>query len=254
MKSPIVAGNWKMHMTHLEGREFIKQVDNLTLDIATVKVIFCPPFSTLFHSIEILKNSDASVGSQNCHWEKEGAFTGEISVRMLDELGVQYVIIGHSERRHIFKESDEWINKKILAVVESGLKPIFCIGETLQNRENGLTEIVLSKQLERGLAGVIDLSGLVIAYEPVWAIGTGKVATGSQIEDAHTSIKNWLKINYSGDISDQMTILYGGSVNSKNTKELIELKGVDGFLIGGASLQIENFNEIIHLVEQFYRG
>ena len=163
MKSPIVAGNWKMHMTHIEGQEFIKQILNLTLDIATVKVIFCPPFSALFHSIAILENSDASVGAQNCHWEKEGAFTGEISVRMLNELGVQYVIIGHSERRHVFNESDEWINNKIHAAVEYRIKPIFCIGETMQNRENGLTDIVLSKQLERGLVGVADFRKLVIA-------------------------------------------------------------------------------------------
>jgi triosephosphate isomerase len=254
MKRPIIAGNWKMYKTLSEGQSFVENIVNLTLDIDEVQVIFCPPFPTLFHIVEILKNSSFKVGSQNCHWEIEGAFTGETSPKMLANLGVDFVLLGHSERRHIFIESDEWINKKVHAAMSLGLSTILCIGETLQKRENGLTEIVLTEQLQKGLMGVDKPEKLIVAYEPVWAIGTGVVAEGKQIEEAHDLISNWLKNKFKKNEVIDIPVLYGGSVNLKNVEDLVRIPGVDGFLIGGASLKEESFSGIIHKVEKYYKG
>jgi triosephosphate isomerase len=254
MKKPIVAGNWKMYKTLTEGQSFVENIVNLTLEIDEVQVIFCPPFPMLFHIVDILKNSSFMVGSQNCHWEIEGAFTGETSPKMLASLGIDYVILGHSERRHLFNESDEWINKKVHAALNSGLSVILCIGETLQKRENGLTEIVLTDQLQRCLKGVDKTEKLVIAYEPVWAIGTGVVAKSKQIEEAHELVGGWLNEKYTKNVAKSIPVLYGGSVKLENVEDLVNIPGVDGFLIGGASLKEESFSGIIHKVENYYKG
>ena len=211
----IVAGNWKMNKTLDEGIAFVGKMTKLLLDIERTKVIFCPPFTALVGMVEQLRGTSYGLGAQNCYWKESGAFTGEISCSMLSELGVQYVIIGHSERRHVFREKDELINKKIHSVLFH------------------------------------NLNDLIIAYEPVWAIGTGLNADESQIEEAHQFIKQKIKSNYSIYDSENTAILYGGSVNPKNSNSLISTPGVDGFLIGGASLESDSFYQIVNTVEQF---
>jgi len=243
-KPPIIAGNWKMNKTPSEGISFINDIQNSVKRIKNLKVIFAPPATGIYN---IKLNSPFHLAAQNCHWEYSGAFTGEISVAMLKDCGADYIIIGHSERRQIFNESNNWVNKKIKAVHAHGLKPIFCIGETLQDREAGLTETVLENQLIEGLDSLDSIDGFVIAYEPIWAIGTGKTANIDQIQIAHNFIKSVLKKIYPDSFNCH--ILYGGSVNPKNAKEIIQIKGVDGFLIGGASLDLESFVSIIQTVE-----
>ena len=253
-KHAIVAGNWKMYKSPVEGQDFVEDFVNLMLNIDDVEVIFCPPFSALFNIDVVLKNTPYKLGAQNCHWEKDGAFTGEISVSMLENCGVDYVILGHSERRHIFNESDEWINKKVKSVLSGGLKPILCIGETLDQRNSSETEDVLYHQLKEGLNRVEKLDDIVIAYEPVWAIGTGETATIEQVAEAHKWVRNILSNFYSRDIADYTSILYGGSVKPENAGELFEIKDVNGFLIGGASLKIDPFKEIILTVNKKLKG
>ena len=250
----IVAGNWKMYKSPVEGQDFVKDFVNLMLNLEDVEVIFCPPFSALFNIDVVLKNTPYKLGAQNCHWEKDGAFTGEISVSMLENCGVDYVILGHSERRHIFNESDEWINKKVKSVISGGLKPILCIGETFDQRKSTETEDVLYHQLKEGLREVDKLDDIVIAYEPVWAIGTGETATIEQVAEAHKWVRNILSNFYSRDIADGTSILYGGSVKAENAEELFEIKDVNGFLIGGASLKIDPFKEIILTVNKKLKG
>jgi triosephosphate isomerase len=250
MKRPIVAGNWKMHKTPQEGRSFVEKTVNLLLDMDRVQVIFCPPFPALFDMERFLKQAHISLGAQNCHWEDQGAYTGEVSPTMLTACAVEYVIVGHSERRHIFHEPDIWINRKVKAVLSAGMKPILCIGETLQERQQGRTEQVLIHQLTEGLNGVKTANGLVVAYEPVWAIGTGVNAEPEQVAEAHRQVRDAL----SRLIPEQteIPILYGGSVNPGNARELIETPGVDGFLVGGASLNSETFVRIIRIVAEHY--
>ena len=237
---PIIAGNWKMHKTLTDGISFVGKIRNRILDKEKVKVIFCPPFNSLFSIIEALDGTSLSVGAQNAHHESQGAFTGEISVEMLKSMGVQYVIIGHSERRHIFGETDGWINQKIHAVLNGELIPIFCIGETLEDRQMNRTNEILHHQIKFGLEGVetIDSQRLIIAYEPVWAIGTGETASNDMF----------------GHSSGEIPILYGGSVNENNAAELIQTEGVDGFLIGGASLKEDSFCSIIAQVTNYNKG
>jgi len=242
--TPIVAGNWKMHKTPSEGASFIELTKNLLLDIEHVSVIFAPPFTGLF---DLNVKPPFYSAAQNCHWEQRGAYTGEISISMIRDCGAEFVIIGHSERRHIFGESDEWINRKVKAVLDGNMKPILCIGELLNQREAGQTGMVLKSQLEQGLAGVEAIENIVIAYEPVWAIGTGVTANTNQIESAHSSVRNILKELYPE--SDTIHVLYGGSVKSGNAEELIRTPGVNGFLIGGASLDVESFSSITRTVE-----
>ena len=200
--------------------------------------------------MEELTVSSFALGAQNCHWEESGAFTGEISCTMLKELGVRYVITGHSERRHIFGETDKWINNKNRAILSHDMIPIFCLGETFEQRKSGDTESVLADQLESGLNGIEVLGETIIAYEPVWAIGTGLNADSRQIESAHETIRLKIKELYSIKESENISILYGGSVNESNAKALISSKGVDGFLIGGASLKEKSFYDIIDINEQ----
>ena len=253
-KHAIIAGNWKMYKTPTEGYNFVQDFVNLVLNIEDMEVIFCPPFSALFNIDVVLKETPYKLGAQNCHWENEGAFTGEISVSMLESCGVDYVILGHSERRHIFNETNEWVNKKVKAVLNGGLKPILCIGETLDQRKSNETKDVLFYQLKEGLNGVMELDDVVIAYEPVWAIGTGETATTGQVSEAHKWVREILSDLYSQEIADDTSILYGGSVKPKNAGELFEIKDVNGFLIGGASLTIDPFKEIILTVNKKLEG
>jgi triosephosphate isomerase len=250
----IVAGNWKMYKTPNDGVEFIREFNNLMLEIDGVEVIFCPPFSALFNIDVELKSTPYKLGAQNCHWKLEGAFTGEISVYMLDDCGVEYVIVGHSERRHIFNEPNEWINNKVKSVLGVGLKPILCIGETIEQRRNDEIQDVLLDQLKNGLQGVDNISDVVIAYEPVWAIGTGETANTDQVSEAHKWVRDIIADLYDKKIANETAILYGGSVKPNNAGELFEIEDVNGFLIGGASLKVDSFKEIILTVNEKLKG
>ena len=256
IKKPIVAANWKMYKTPQEGVSFVNEISNLLLDKEKPTIIFCPSFTSLFHINENLSDSSIVLGSQNVYSEPEGAFTGEISVRMLKDCGVRYVIIGHSERRHIFKENNISLNKKLHAVLDNDLMPIFCIGETINDRNAGYTETILKEQLTKGLDGVKShlIDRIVIAYEPVWAIGTGVNAKPKQIEDTHLQINELLAELFANELVKQIPILYGGSVKPENAKELIKVEGVDGFLIGGSSLKLEFLYKIIEIVNKNYGG
>ena len=250
IKKPIVAANWKMYKTPQEGVDFISELSNLLLDKEKPTIIFCPPFTSLFHMNEMISDLDMSLGAQNVYFEKEGAFTGEISVNMLKSCSVQYVFIGHSERRHIFNESNKDTNRKIHTVLDNEIIPIFCVGEKLDDRESNNTRTILLEQLEEGLAGVnIDaLDRIIIAYEPVWAIGTGVNALPNQVQESHKMIRDILMELYDNNLNIDIPILYGGSVKPDNSEELINTKGVDGFLIGGASLNLDTFSKIIEIV------
>ena len=246
---PIIAGNWKMNKTIDEGLSFVNEAKKRILDKNDAKVIFCPPFTSLFSIARVLDNSPFCLGAQNVHSEIEGAYTGEISVQMLKSADVEYVILGHSERRKYFGENDKFIRSKIDAVLKGGLKPIVCVGETLDERNSGQTKEVLKKQIENGFNNLEGISGdsLMLAYEPIWAIGTGNTANEFQITKAHNSIRRIMHSMF-GRNGQNIPILYGGSVNMENARSLINIDGVDGFLIGGASLNVENFCKIIELV------
>lgn len=241
MKSPIVAANWKMNLTIEEGLDLVKQVlDGSSSDGS--EIIFFPPSIALSAIGGMLKNTDYKVGIQNIHHEKSGAYTGEISAEMVKFLDVQYAIIGHSERRQYFFETDAQINGKIKSALSANLCPVVCVGESLPERESGKTNEILKKQLMSALKDIDNTSDrLVIAYEPVWAIGTGKSADLNQVYDAHNFINEILQSRF----KNHTPILYGGSVKAENASELCEIKNVDGFLIGGASLQSESFCQII---------
>ena len=256
IKKPIVAANWKMYKTPQEGFSFVSEICNLLLDKEKPTIIFCPSFTSLFHINENLSGSGIELGSQNVYFEPEGAFTGETSVRMLKDCGVRYVIIGHSERRHIFNENNTSLNKKLHAVLDNGLIPIFCIGETLNDRNTGYTKTKLKEQLTKGLDAVKGLlmDRIVIAYEPVWAIGTGVNAKPKQVEDTHLQIRELLAELFAAEPVKQIPILYGGSVKPENAKKLIEVEGIDGFLIGGSSLKLEILFNIIEIVNNNYKG
>lgn len=247
MKKFLIAGNWKMNLDLLETAELCESIMSNMKDIKeNVEVLVCPPFTNILTAIDTLEGSAVKVGAQNCHFELKGAFTGEISVDMLKSLNCRYVIIGHSERRTFFHETDELINKKAKTILSSGLKPIICIGETLDERNSNLTFTILERQLSIGLNN-IDSSNFVnitIAYEPVWAIGTGVSASTEQAQEAHAWIKNYLVRNF-GELAQTIKILYGGSMNEKNAYDLLSQKDVHGGLIGGAALKPESFQQII---------
>jgi triosephosphate isomerase len=250
IKKPIVAANWKMYKTPQEGVHFISELNNLLLDKEKPSIIFCPPFTSLFHINEMISDLDISLGAQNVYFEKDGAFTGEISMSMLKSCGAQYVIVGHSERRHIFNESNKDTNKKLHTVLENDIVPILCVGEKLEDRESGNTRMILMEQLKDGLVGINKdmIDRMIIAYEPVWAIGTGVNALPSQVEESHAMIWEILLELYDNNIKNNIPILYGGSVKPDNSEELIRTNGVDGFLIGGASLNLDMFSKIIEIV------
>lgn len=248
-KEYIIVANWKMNKTIDESKIFVDNFNNLLLEIPASKVIFCPPFLTLFYINELLKDSPYSLGAQNLHWEESGAFTGEISATMLTSSGISHVIIGHSERRQLFGETDKTVNMKVQKALSSGLTPIMCIGETLEDRKNNETLTVLEYQLNNGLENiaVADLSKIIFAYEPIWAIGTGERAEPEQIDEAHRAVRNVVE---SIGVEENISILYGGSVKSSNVNELLNINAVNGFLIGGASLDVEEFVSIIHQTEK----
>ena len=244
-KKPIIAGNWKMNKTPTDGESFVNRTVNLLLDIKFVSVIFAPPFTGLF---DMDVKPPFYSAAQNCHWEDSGAFTGEISVSMIRACGAEYVILGHSERRHVFGESDDWVNRKVKAVLTGGLKPILCIGETLEQREAGQTDLVLKSQLELGLKDVAELEHCVIAYEPVWAIGTGEVATPEQAQEVHADLRSLIENSYNQEVGSAVRIQYGGSVKPSNAAELLAQPDIDGARVGGAALDVESFNGIIQQV------
>lgn len=242
-KKPIIAGNWKMHKDTLEGVNFASSVQAELPKIGNVSVIYAPPFTGLF---QLKVSPPYHKSAQNCHWEEKGAFTGEISVSMIKACGAEYVIVGHSERRQHYGETDELVNKKIGSILSEGLSPIFCIGETLNQRKSGQTKSVLKNQICNGLNNIELLNSIIIAYEPVWAIGTGLTADVEQIEKAHAHIVNVVSHLYE---KINVRVLYGGSVNSGNANQLIKVPKVDGFLIGGASLDVKSFSSIVQIVE-----
>ncbi len=243
----LIAGNWKMHKTPSQTEEFFKEFLPLVEGIDNVGILICPPFVSIPKAVEVTKNSNVNIGAQNCYFEKEGAFTGEVSPVMLKEVGCKYVIIGHSERRHIFGENDELINKKVISALEEGLRVILCVGETLQERESGLTFTVVETQLKLGLSGVEDkLDRIEIAYEPVWAIGTGVPAKPEDAQEVHRFIYQKLG-ELNPEKADRVRVLYGGSVKPSNAKELLSQPHIKGVLVGGASLKPDSFAQIVKI-------
>ena len=231
---PIIAANWKMNKTVKEAVSFVKEFKELVKDVKNVNMIICPPSTSLYSIHEELEDSNVNLGAQNIYFEKKGAFTGEISALMAKEL-CKYVIIGHSERRGIFNEDNSLINKKVKAALDNNLTPIFCIGESPEEKETGKSKDVVKTQIKEGLKGV-DTKNIIIAYEPIWAIGTGKTATPDIAQDMHAFIKG---------IVGNVPVLYGGSVKPENVKELMKEKDIDGALVGGASLDAKSFSEIV---------
>jgi triosephosphate isomerase len=247
MRKPFIAGNWKMNKTIKEAIELANSLKRELVDLESVDILICPSFTALSEVSDIVGDSNIKLGAQDVCWEEQGAFTGAVSSLMLKDLGCSDVIVGHSERRKIFLEDNQIINKKLKAVQKQGLRPIFCLGETLAEREADKTFEVIKLQLEQGLEG---LSGeealkLIIAYEPVWAIGTGKTATPDMAQEVHSFIRSWLSQKYSKEVSENLRILYGGSVKPDNTKELIKQVDIDGALVGGASLDSSSFTKIV---------
>ena len=246
MRQPIVAANWKMHKTAPEASELARAVRAKLEGAGSVEVVLCPPFTALHAVAAALVGGSIALGAQDVHWENEGAFTGEISPRMLRDAGCRYVIIGHSERRIGQGESDDAVRRKVGAALAAGLRPIVCVGETLAEREGQRTHAVLVRQVERGLAGLGgELAGMVVAYEPVWAIGTGRTASPEQAQEAHTFLRDLLRGIAGESVAAATRILYGGSVNPSNAAELFGMPDVDGGLIGGASLSAESFASIV---------
>jgi triosephosphate isomerase (TIM) len=244
-KKYIVCANWKMNKTHVEAKEFITNIIPL-ISSCRSSIYLAPSFSSLQSSIEAAEGSNIIIGAQNMHDETEGAFTGEVSAGMLKNLGCEFVILGHSERRYIFNEDNAFINRKIIRAIKDGLKPVFCIGETQKEREEHNTEKVLEEQFIKGLQNISkeDVSKIVIAYEPVWAIGTGKTATSEIAESAHLFIRKLIIKHFDKKSADAMHILYGGSVKPSNIEELMQQNNIDGVLVGGASLEYKSFAEI----------
>ncbi|HEY7171598.1 MAG TPA: triose-phosphate isomerase [Vicinamibacterales bacterium] len=247
MRTPLIAGNWKMFKTVQEAVSFVKELRSVVKDINDVEIVVAPPFMAVYPVAEALRNSNVGVSAQDVYWEREGAFTGEVSPAMVQEAGAQYVIIGHSERRRLFGDTDATVNRKVVAAIGAGLTPIVCVGETLEEREGNRTLAVLDRQVKDGLDGLsaAQVAELVIAYEPVWAIGTGRVATAAQAEEAHAHIRTRLRQWFGADAAERCHVIYGGSVKADNIAELIREPDVDGALVGGASLDIKSFGEIV---------
>lgn len=246
MRKYVIAGNWKMNNTPSETKEMIEAMKPLVKD-AACDVVICAPFVDLTAAIEAAKGSNIKIGAENVHWAEKGAFTGEISAKMLKEVGAEYVIIGHSERRQYFGETDLTVNARLKAALAAGLKPIVCVGETLEERELGITEEVVAKQTKIGLKDVTaeEAKGIIIAYEPVWAIGTGKTATDDQANEVNGVIRGVLAKMFGADVAEEMVIQYGGSMNAGNAEGLLAKEHIDGGLIGGASLKPADFAVIV---------
>jgi triosephosphate isomerase (TIM) len=247
MRIPFIAANWKMHKTVHEAVVFVKEFRSMVKDIDDVEIVVAPPFTAVHAVAEAARNTPIGVAGQNLHWEREGAFTGEVSGAMLREAGADYAIIGHSERRRLFGETDQTVNRKLVAALANRLTPIVCIGETLEEREADQTADVLDRQIKNGLDAMTgeQVGALVIAYEPVWAIGTGRNATPVQAAEAHAHIRGRLRQWFGGPAADHCHVIYGGSVKPDNIHELIALPDVDGALVGGASLEVRGFFDIV---------
>jgi triosephosphate isomerase len=249
MRKLIIAGNWKMYKTIGETIELANALKRQLYDLGseTVDIVICPPFTSLSEAAEVVIESNIALGAQDMYWQEEGAFTGEVSAPMLKDAGVKYVIIGHSERRQFFSETNDSVNKKVKAALNHGLIPIMCVGESLKDREAGLTFKVLEDHVTGGLKdlGPEQVEKIIIAYEPVWAIGTGKTATPAQAQEAHKFIRDLVIKLYNKQTGELLRIQYGGSVKPENTKELMGQPDVDGALVGGASLKADSFSSIV---------
>ncbi len=248
---PVIAGNWKMNKTVVEAVELVRELKNLIAKVEGVEVIVAPPFTALHAVDEESKGSLIRLAAQNLYWEEKGAFTGEVSPSMIREAGCEFAIIGHSERRQLFGETDESVNRRIRAALGQGLKPIFCIGETLKEREGEKTFSVIETQVKGGLKdlGEKEVLAITIAYEPVWAIGTGKTATPQQAQEVHRFIRETIGKRYSKDTAEKIRIQYGGSVTPENIKGLMDQPDIDGALVGGASLKADSFARIVRFKE-----
>lgn len=247
MRKKIVAGNWKMNNDLNESISLINQIKEILVHRDDVKVIVAPPFTALDRVSQLLNGTEIGLSAQNMCYEDSGAFTGAVSAKMLKSVGCEYVILGHSERRTLFNETNGDVNKKIKKAISESLIPIFCVGETLEEREAGKMKKVIEKQIKKGLKGISeeDFSGAIVAYEPVWAIGTGKTASPEQAQEVHAFIRNLLNELYSETLAENTTIQYGGSVKPENASELIGQKDIDGALVGGACLKADSFANII---------
>ena len=247
MRRKVIAGNWKMNMLPNEAINFIEELTPLVSDTKN-EVILCVPYTDLFYSLLNVQGTNIKIGAQNMHWEEKGAYTGEVSAQMLKSIGVEYVIIGHSERRQYFAETDESVNKKIKAAFENNLNPIVCVGETLEQREEGKTEEIITNQTRLALEGLTNeqVKNTIIAYEPIWAIGTGKTATSEDANNSIKAIRKEIEKNYGKEVAEEVIIQYGGSVKSQNAKELFTTSDIDGGLVGGASLKVEEFSKIVN--------
>ena len=248
MKIPLIVGNWKMNLFADEATLLARGISDFAEPLSNIKVVLAPSFTLLYEVRKVLLNSNVGLACQNFYFEENGAFTGEVSVRMIKDAGCGYAILGHSERRHLFGETDGLINKKITCAMKKDIYAILCVGETLDQRKNGKTFEIIEKQIIKGLAGLESqsLEKISIAYEPVWAIGTGENATALQVEEVHCFIRKIIANKIDGNINSSITILYGGSVTPKNCKGLLGNKEVDGALVGGASLNIDSFCAIIN--------
>ena len=246
MRRKVIAGNWKMNMLPNETIQFIEDLAPLVKDTEH-EVILCVPYTDLFYALLTAQNTNIKIGAQNMHFAESGAYTGEVSGKMLKSINVEYVIIGHSERRQYFNETDETVNKKVKAAFENGLKPIVCVGETLEQREAGKVEEIITNQTKLALDGLTNeqVQNTIIAYEPIWAIGTGKTATKEDANDAVKAIRKKIAEIYGQNVADGVIIQYGGSVKSSNAKELFSMSDIDGALVGGASLKVDEFQKII---------
>lgn len=246
MRKKVIAGNWKMNMLPNEAISFIEEITPLVKNTQN-EVILCVPYTDLFYSLLTAQNTNIKIGAQNMHWEEKGAYTGEVSAQMLKSINVEYVIIGHSERRQYFAETDETVNKKVKAALQNELKPIICVGETLEQRESGKAEEIITKQTELALEGLSkeQISKIILAYEPIWAIGTGKTATSEDANNSIKAIRQKVSELYGENTANEVIILYGGSVKPENAKELFSTSDIDGGLVGGASLKVEDFSKIV---------
>jgi len=247
MKMPFVCGNWKMYKTVADAVKYVKEFRSLVKDVSDVEIVVAPTFTALHAAFEAARNSNVAIAAQDLYWEREGAYTGEVSATMIREAGAEYVIVGHSERRTLFGETDASVNRKAIAAYVAGLTPIVCIGETLDQRERGETFDVLDRQIKVGLDGLTmeQMGLLVVAYEPVWAIGTGRNATPAQAAEAHGHIRKRLGQWFGAEAASQCHVIYGGSVKPDNIHDLVTQPDVDGALVGGASLDIRGFFEIV---------
>ncbi|HTZ99722.1 MAG TPA: triose-phosphate isomerase [Candidatus Aquilonibacter sp.] len=248
MRRPVIAGNWKMYKTCAETRAFFQAFLPLVAGSSHCDIVVAPPFTALAAAVESARGGAVGIAAQNLHWEREGAFTGEISARLIVDAGCTGVIIGHSERRQYFGETDEWVHRKTKAALEAGLTPIVCVGETLAEREGHFTDAVLRRQVKDGLCALTpaEFSRILIAYEPVWAIGTGRTATPEIAADAHRHIRNLVASEFTPEQASALRILYGGSVKPDNIKGLMAQDGIDGALVGGASLDAKSFAAIVN--------